>query len=126
MVDGILEVTVSTADRIATRGVVPKPAWLIEIDGVLDDVALGVEIGEDVDRRIGDEHGLGIGRHVHDEDMADAPVGAQSADLGGDGAHHLVGVQAALHQDLALALVDQFDTAWSRRQPRCGAVSTIS
>ena len=28
MVEGILEVTVSTADRIATRGVVPKPAWL--------------------------------------------------------------------------------------------------
>ena len=25
MVDGIFEVTVSTADRIATRGVVPKP-----------------------------------------------------------------------------------------------------
>ena len=55
MVDGILEVTVSTAERIATRGDVPKPACVIEIDRVLDDVALGVEIGEDVDRGIGDE-----------------------------------------------------------------------
>ena len=28
MVDGILDVTVSTAERIATRGDVPNPAWL--------------------------------------------------------------------------------------------------
>ena len=125
IVDGILEVTVSTADRIATRGVVPKPACIIEIDRVLDDVALAVEIGEDVDRRIGDEQRLGIGRHVHDEDVADAPVGAQSADLRRDAAHQFVGMQAALHQHFALARVDQFDAPW-RRLPRCAAASTIS
>ena len=45
MVEGILEVTVSTAERIATRGV-PRPTCGTEIDRVLDDVALGVEIGE--------------------------------------------------------------------------------
>ena len=81
MVDGIFEVTVSTADRIATRGDLPKPACIIEIDGVLDDVPLGIEIGEDVDRRVRDEQGFGIGRHVHDEDMADPPGGPQSAHL---------------------------------------------
>ena len=31
-----------------------------QIDRVLDDVALGVEIGEDIDRRVGDEQRLRI------------------------------------------------------------------
>ena len=69
--------TVSTADRIATRGV-PSPSLREQIDGVLHDVALGIEVGEDVDRRVGDEQRLGVGRHVHDEDVADAPRGAQA------------------------------------------------
>ena len=54
MVDGILDVTVSTADRIATRGV-PKSDLRQEIDGVLNDVAFDIEIREYVDRGIGDE-----------------------------------------------------------------------
>ena len=37
------------------------------------------------------------------------PVGAQAADLGGHGAHDFVGVQAALHEHLAAALMDQLD-----------------
>ena len=119
IVEGILDVTVSTADRIATRGV-PKPTCVIEVDGVLDDVALGVEIGEDVDRGVGDEQRLGIGRHVHDEDVADAAGGAQAAALAVTAPHQFVGVQAALHQQLALGLVDQFDAPW-RRPRRCGA-----
>ena len=119
MVDGIFEVTVSTAERIATRGDRTETGLGEEIDGVLDDVAFGVEIGEDVDRGIGDEHGLGIGRHVHDEDMADAPIGAQSAGLCGDRAHQLVGVQAAFHQHLALA-------AWISSTPRLAAAASLS
>ena len=109
MVDGILDVTVSTAERIATRGV-PRPTCGEQVDRVLDDVALGVEVGEDVDRRVGDEQRLRIGRHIHDEDMADPPRRAQAglADAV-DRPHQLVGVQAALHQQLALALVDQLD-----------------
>ena len=83
---------------------------VIEIDSVLDDVALAVEIGKDIDRRVGYEDGLGIRRHVHDKDVADAPIGPQPADLGGHGAHDFVGMQAALHQDLALAFVDQLHT----------------
>ena len=54
MVEGIFDVTVSTADRIATAGRAEADLGE-EIDRVLHDVALGVEIGSDVDRRIGDE-----------------------------------------------------------------------
>ena len=108
MVDGIFDVTVSTADRIATRGV--AEADLSEqIDRVLDDVALDVEIRENVDRRIGDEQRLGIGRHVHDEDVADAPRGTQPGRRRCHRSHQFVGVQAALHQQFALGRVDQFD-----------------
>ena len=49
-----------------------------QIDGILNDVPLGIEIGKDVDRCVGDEKRLGIGRHVHDEDVADAPRRAQA------------------------------------------------
>ena len=31
-----------------------------QVDRVLDDVALGIEIGKDVDRRVGDEQRLGM------------------------------------------------------------------
>ena len=87
-----------------------------EVDGVLDDVALGVEVGEDVDRRVGDEERLRVAGHVHDEDVADAPLGAQAGRRGGDLPHQFVGVQAALHQELALALADQRDGLRPRRR----------
>ena len=108
IVDGILEVTVSTAERIATRGV-RQPDLREQVDRVLDDVDLGIEIGKDVDRGIGDEEHLGIGRHVHDEDVADPPPGAQAGLAGGDLAHEFVGVQAALHQELAPSRMDELD-----------------
>ncbi len=41
-----------------------------EVDGVLHDVALGGEVGLDVERRVGDEQRPRIARHVHDEDVA--------------------------------------------------------
>ena len=62
---------------MATRGV-PRPTVREQIDGVLHDVALGIEIGKDVDRGVGDEKRLRIGRHVHDEDVTDAPRRAQA------------------------------------------------
>ena len=108
MVEGIFDVTVSTADRMATRGV-PMDDLGEEIDGVLDDVALGIEIRQNVDGRIGDEQRLGISRHIHDEDVADPPRGAQAGLSRGHRAHQLVGVQAALHQELALGLANQLD-----------------
>ena len=43
-----------------------------------------LERREDVHRRVGDEESFGIGRYVHDEDMADAPFRAQASVLADD------------------------------------------
>ncbi len=86
-----------------------------QIDGVLNDVAFGIEVGKDVDRGIGDEQGLGISRHIHDEDVADTPRRTQAGLARGHLAHELVGVQAALHQQLAPGFVDQLDGLCRRR-----------
>ena len=114
IVDGIFDVTVSTADRIATFGR-PRPTLHPQIDRILDDVAFDVEVRGDIDRGVGDEDGLGIGRHVHDEDVTDAPGGPKSGRTGGDGPHQFVGVQAALHQQLTLRLADHLDRFRRRR-----------
>jgi hypothetical protein len=92
-----------------------EPNLREQINGVLHDVAFGIEIGKDVDSRIGDEQRLGIARHVHDEDMADPPLRAQAGLARRHLAHELVRVQAALHQELAFGLMDQLDRLSSRR-----------
>ena len=79
----------------------------VQVDGVAADVGLGLEVGEDVDGGVGDEERLGVARHVHDEDVADPAGGAQARLAGHDLAHQLVGVQAALHQELGPAGPDQ-------------------
>src|SRR5262245_6117828 len=76
---------------------------------VLHDVAFGIEIGKNVDGRVGDEERFGICRHIQDEDVADPPRRAQAGLARRHLAHELVRVQAALHQQLALGLVDQLD-----------------
>ncbi len=108
MVEGMPGVTVSTADRMATFGV-PSPRPAIEIDGVLDDVALGHEIRRDVHGGIRDEQRLRMGRNVHDEDVADAPPGAKSCLPLGDRAQQLVRMQASFHQQLGLARANELD-----------------
>ena len=80
-----------------------------KIDGVLNDVALGLEIREDVDGGVGDEQYFGVRRDVHDEHVTDPPGRPQPGRAGGHGPHQLVGMQAAFHQELALALADQLD-----------------
>ena len=50
-----------------------------------------------------------VGRHVHEEHMADPARGAQAGLLGHDRAHQLVRVQAALHQELGPAGANQLD-----------------
>ena len=50
-----------------------------------------------------------VGGHVHEEDVADAPAGAQPRLPRDHGAQQLVGVQAALHQQLGLALAHERD-----------------
>ncbi len=53
--------------------------------------------------------------HVHDEDVADAPAGAQSGLPLGDGPEQLIGMQASLHQQLGLALAHELDRLLGRR-----------
>ena len=102
----IFELTVSTAARIATFGIADaeRPD---EIDRVLQDVGLVLERRRDVDGRVGDDEHLVVGRHVHDEHMAHAAAGAQAVLARDHGPQQLVGVQAAFHQELGLALPHQ-------------------
>ena len=51
-------VTVSTAERMATRGT-PMTDFDEQVDCVLDDVPLDLEIRKNIDRRIGDEQRVG-------------------------------------------------------------------
>ena len=66
------------------------------------------ERGRDIDGGIGDDQDLMVGRHIHDEDVTDAPSGAQSRLARHDRAEQFVSVQAAFHQQLGLALPDEF------------------
>src|SRR5262249_8847573 len=86
-----------------------------KINRILDDVALGIEVGKDVDRGIRDEQRLLISRHIHDEDMADAPLGAQARARSCPRPHQLVCWQAPLHQKLALPRLDELDGLGSGR-----------
>ena len=52
------ELMTSTAERMAPGFAGAKAD--LQVDGVLDDVPLAVEVGKDVDRRIGDEKDFGI------------------------------------------------------------------
>jgi hypothetical protein len=63
--------------------------------------------GKNIDRRICDEQRFGIGRYIHDKDVAYPPRRAQSRARRRHSTHQLVGMQAALHQELAFALVDK-------------------
>ena len=45
---------------------------------------------------------LVIGRHIHEEHVAQAPAGAESGLFGDDRAQHLVRVQAPFHHQLGL------------------------
>jgi hypothetical protein len=74
-----------------------------QVDGVLHDVDLVFKLGGDVDGRVGDQQGAGIGRRIHDEDVGDAAGGAQAGVALHGGLHQLVGVQAALHHGLGVA-----------------------
>ena len=73
-----------------------------EFDGVLHDVALGIQVGRDVDRRVRHQQQAVIGRHVQHEHMAHAPAAAQP--VGRDRRfHQFVGMEAAFHQRRDLA-----------------------
>ena len=80
-----------------------------QVYGVLDDIGLFQKIGRDIDRRIGDHQGPGIGGGVDQINVADPPRGAKPGLGQGHLVHQLVGVQRALHQKAGLALADQGD-----------------
>src|SRR5262249_18962286 len=85
-----------------------------EIDGVLNDVALGLEIRRDVYCRIGDEQGLRMAGNVHDEHVADAPSRPQAGLALHYLRQHLVGVQASLHQELGFPGANELDSLFGR------------
>ena len=78
-----------------------------EVDRVLDDVALGLQVGEDVDRRVGDGQHVVVARHVHDEAMAQPPLRAQAGVALDHLGQQLVGVQRPLHEHIDLAVARQ-------------------
>ena len=80
-----------------------------EVDGVLNDVALLLEIGRDVHRRVGHQQRARIARHIHQIHMAEPPARVQAAVRRQHGVQQLVGVQRALHQKRRLASVDGCD-----------------
>ncbi len=74
-----------------------------QVDGVLDDVDLVGESRRDRHRGVGDDQGVGVAGHVHDEALRNAPSGAQAGLARHHGGHDLIGVQAALHQRFGAA-----------------------
>ena len=86
-----------------------------QVDGVLHDIDLGVEVGRDVDRRVGDQERLGVARYVEHKHMADSAFGAQAALRVDHRAQQFVAVQAAFHQRIDLAGAGQLDRLGRRR-----------
>ena len=81
-----------------------------EIDRVLDDVDFRVEIGGDIDRRVGDDQRVRVAGHVHDEAMADAALGADPALPRNDRAHQLIRMKAAFHERFRSTGAHLFDS----------------
>ena len=102
MVEGILGVTVSTAERIATFGWAMPMACAKSI-AFWQMSRLLLQRRQDVDGGVGNDDRPGIGRHGHEEAVAEPPLGAQAALLLHHLVQQLVGVQAALHQASRLA-----------------------
>ena len=77
-----------------------------EVDGVLDDVHLGQEVGRDVDRGVGHEQQVFEGERVEHEDVADPAAGAQPAVFLDHGGEQIVGMKVALHHRARFARAD--------------------
>ena len=86
-----------------------------QINDILNDIALDVEVGKNIDRSVGNEEGFAIGRYIHDEHMANPTGRTQTGFAGSHFAHELVGVQAALHQELAFGFMNELDRLCRRR-----------
>ena len=82
-----------------------------QVDRVAHDVGLGIEVGGDVDRRVGDDERAWIAWGLHQIAVGESPRRAQAELAVQRRADELVGVQAALHQRIDLAGPGQFDRA---------------
>ena len=100
----------------------PQPG--VEIDGVLNDVALRHEIRRDVHRGVRDEQRLRMGRNIHDKNMTDASPRAQPGLPLRNGPKELIRMETSFHQQLGLARSTS-STALSAAVWLCGT-STIS
>ena len=77
IVEGIFVVTVSTAEEsLPAAGA--EPEFGAKVNGVLNDVAFALEVRENVDRGIRDEQRSLMARHIHDEHVADPPLGPEA------------------------------------------------
>ena len=114
MVEGIFDVTVSTADRMATRGV-PRPRPVKRSIAFWMMSRLASRSGEMLTAASVMKQRFRVGRHVHDEDVLIRRAVRKPWPSGRYRAHQLVSMQAAFHQELALALVDQLDRPFSGR-----------
>ena len=80
------------------------------LDRIATDVSLVLQAGKDVYRRVGNEQRFVVAGHTHGEDMAEAPLSAQTAFTIGHGMQQFIAVQAAFHQQLATTFADQGNT----------------
>ena len=101
MVDGTFGLTVSIADRIATRTSALPSACARSI-AFWTMWTLSSSVGAMLTAASVTISGSVVGGHVHDEAVADAPRGAQPGLARDHRGHQFVGVQAALHQASAL------------------------
>ena len=86
-----------------------------QIDSVLTDVRLRRQIRRNVDGRIGDQQQLGIGGHVHGENVAYPPFRPDSGAARHHRAQHFVRVQGALHENFRFALMHHLHRPGRRR-----------
>ena len=106
MVDGTFGLTVSIADRMATR-TSGRPIACARSIAFCRMSTLSSSVGAMLTAASVMISASRVIRHVHHEAVADAPRGAQARIALDHRGHQLVGVQAALHQGLGLALAHQ-------------------
>ena len=106
MVESTFGLTVSIAERIATRtscapSACPRSIAFCTISTLSSSVGAMLTAASET------MSALAIGRHIHHEAVADPSRRAQSAVAGDHRAHQLVGMQAAFHQALGAAFAHQ-------------------
>ena len=74
-----------------------------DVDGVLDNVALGSKVGGDIDGRICDQKWFFVGRHIKHIDVAHAPFGLKTINRINNCVHQLVRMKGSLHDSIHLA-----------------------